>query len=72
MWHTQLQVRPAQGIVYDLRTACCQQLQGLTLRHHVQAKTADAVYRLEADAYCVSDIVMGGAFPLATSALKLS
>src|SRR6187549_1851894 len=72
MWHTQLQVWTAQGIVYDLRDRLLQQLQGLTLRHHVQAKTADSVYRLEADAYCVSDIVMGGAFPLATSALKLS
>jgi len=71
MWHTQLQVTTAQGIVYDLRDRLLQQLQGLTLRHHVQAKTADSVYRLEADAYCVSDIVMGGAFPLATSALKL-
>jgi ABC-type multidrug transport system fused ATPase/permease subunit len=72
MWHTQLQVNTAQRIVYDLRDRLLQQLQGLTLRHHVQAKTADSVYRLEADAYCVSDIVMGGAFPLATSALKLS
>jgi ABC-type multidrug transport system fused ATPase/permease subunit len=71
MWHTQLQVNTAQGIVYDMRDRLLQQLQGLTLRHHVQAKTADSVYRLEADAYCVSDIVMGGAFPLATSALKL-
>jgi ABC-type multidrug transport system fused ATPase/permease subunit len=72
MWHTQLQVNTAQGIVYDLRDRLLQQLQGLTLQHHVQAKTADSVYRLEADAYCVSDIVMGGAFPLATSALKLA
>ena len=74
MWHTQLQVKTAQGIVYDLRDRLLQQLQGLTLRHHVQAKTADSVYRLEADAYCVSDIVMGGAFPMATWAIpsKLS
>jgi ABC-type multidrug transport system fused ATPase/permease subunit len=72
MWHTQLQVNTAQHIVYDMRDRLLQQLQGLTLRHHVQARTADAVYRLEADAYCVSDIVMGGVFPLATSALKLS
>jgi ABC-type multidrug transport system fused ATPase/permease subunit len=72
MWHTQLQVNTAQGIVYDLRDRLLQQLQELTLQHHVQAKTADSVYRLEADAYCVSDIVMGGAFPLATSALKLA
>jgi ABC-type multidrug transport system fused ATPase/permease subunit len=71
MIHTQIQVRTAQRIVYDLRERLLAHIQGLTLRHHIQAKTADSVYRLEADAYCVSDIVMGGVFPLATSALKL-
>jgi ABC-type multidrug transport system fused ATPase/permease subunit len=71
MLHTQIQVRTAQRIVYDLRERLLQHLQGLPLLHHVRAKTADAVYRLEADAYCVSDIVLGGFFPLATSGLKL-
>jgi ATP-binding cassette subfamily B protein/subfamily B ATP-binding cassette protein MsbA len=71
MFHTQIQVDTAQRIVYDLRERLLSHLQGLSLRHHIQAKTADSVYRLEADAYCVSDLVMGGAFPLALSAVKL-
>ena len=71
MLHTQLQVKTGQRIVYDLRERLLAHIQGLTLRHHIQAKTADSVYRLEADAYCVSDLVMGGVFPLATAGLKL-
>jgi ATP-binding cassette subfamily B protein len=71
MLHTQIQVRTGQRIVYDLRERLLGHIQGLPLRHHIQGKTADSVYRLEADAYCVSDIVMGGVLPLATSALKL-
>jgi len=71
MIHTQLQVKTGQRIVYDLRERLLAHIQGLTLRHHIQAKTADSVYRLEADAYCVSDLVMGGVFPLATAGLKL-
>jgi ABC-type multidrug transport system fused ATPase/permease subunit len=71
MFHTQVQVDTGQRIVYDLRERLLSHLQGLSLRHHVQAKTADSVYRLEADAYCISDLVMGGAFPLALSAVKL-
>jgi hypothetical protein len=35
-------------------------LQALGLRHHVVARTADSVYRMEADAYCVHDLVMSG------------
>jgi ABC-type multidrug transport system fused ATPase/permease subunit len=72
MIHTQLQVDSGQRIVYDLRARLLAHLQALGLRHHVAAKTADSVYRLEADAYCVNDLVMGGVFPLATAFLKLA
>ena len=72
MIHTQLQVGAGQRIVYDLRARLLAHLQALSLRHHVQARTADSVYRLEADAYCVNDLVMGGFFPLATAFLKLA
>ena len=65
MVHTQLQVDAGQRIVYDLRGRLLAHLQALSLRHHVLTKTADSVYRLEADAYCVNDLVMGGFFPLA-------
>ena len=72
MIHTQLQVDMGQRIVYDLRSRLLAHLQALPLRHHVLAKTAGSVYRLDADAYCVNDLVMGGVFPLAVAVLKLS
>jgi ABC-type multidrug transport system fused ATPase/permease subunit len=72
MWHTQLQVQTGQRIVYDLRARLLDHLLSLGLRHHITTRTADSVYRLEADAYCVNDLAMGGVFPLAVSALKLT
>jgi ATP-binding cassette, subfamily B, bacterial len=72
MAHTQLQVDTGQRIVYDLRRSLLSHLQALSLRHHVAARTADAVYRLETDAYCVNDLVIGGVFPLAMAVLKLA
>ena len=69
---TQLQVDTGQRIVYDLRARLLSHLQALGLRHHVLTKTADSVYRLESDAYCVNDIAIGGFFPLATAFLKLA
>jgi ATP-binding cassette subfamily B protein len=71
MIHTQLQVQVGQRVVYDLRARLLGHLQALPLRHHVLSRTADSVYRLEADAYCVNDLVLGGVFPLAMAALKL-
>jgi ATP-binding cassette subfamily B protein/subfamily B ATP-binding cassette protein MsbA len=71
MFDTQLQVATGQTVAYDLRTRLLAHLQALSLRHHVLGKTADSVYRLDADAYCVHDLVMGGLLPLATACLKL-
>lgn len=71
MVHTQLQVKTGQHIVYDLRRRLLDRLLALGLRHHLTTRTADAVYRLEADAYCVNDLAMSGVFPLAMSGLKL-
>ena len=71
MAHTQIQVDTAQRIVYDLRRSLLSHLQALSLRHHVAARTADGVYRLETDAYCINDLVIGGVFPLAMAATKL-
>ena len=67
----QVQVDTGQRMVYDLRGRLLEHLQALALRHHVITRTGDAVYRLEADAYCVHDLVMSGLFPLATSVLTL-
>jgi ABC-type multidrug transport system fused ATPase/permease subunit len=72
MVHTQLQVNTGQHIVYDLRRRLLDRLLALSLRHHLTTRTADSVYRLEADAYCVNDLAMGGVFPLAMSGLKLA
>jgi len=71
MLHTQLQVSTGQRILYDLRARLFDHLLALGLRHHVVTRTADSVYRLEADAYCVNDLAIGGIFPLTTAALKL-
>src|SRR5918993_428723 len=70
--HTQIQVDTGQRIVYELRARLLSHLQALPLRHHVLGRTADSVYRLESDAYCVNDLVIGGVFPLTTAALNLT
>ncbi len=72
MVHTQMQVDMAQRVVYRLREQLLHHLQALPLRHHVASRTADAVYRLDADAYCVDDLVIGGVFPLTVAAMNLS
>ena len=69
--HTQLQVDMAQRIVYKLRADLLHHLQALPLRHHLVTKTADSVYRLDSDAYCVDALIIGGLFPLAMAALNL-
>ena len=71
MSHTQLQVHMGQRIVYNLRAMLLTHLQALPLRHHVLARTADSVYRLDADAHCVDDLIIGGLFPLTLAALNL-
>ena len=71
MIHTQLQVKMGQRIVYGLRATLLTHLQALPLRHHVLARTADSVYRLDADAHCVDDLIIGGLFPLTLAALNL-
>ena len=71
MIHTQMQVQVAQRVVYTLRAKLLAHLQALPLRHHVLTPTADSVYRLDADAYCVNDLIIGGVFPLALASLNL-
>ncbi|MBD95383.1 MAG: multidrug ABC transporter ATP-binding protein [Acidobacteria bacterium] len=72
MLHTQLQVQMGQRIVYHLRETLLEHLQALPLRHHLQSRTADSVYRLDADAHCVDDLIIGGLFPLALAAINLT
>jgi ABC-type multidrug transport system fused ATPase/permease subunit len=70
--NTQLQVDTGQRMVYALRGRLLTHLQALGLRHHVMTRTADSVYRLEADAYCVQDLVMTGLLSLFTAVLTLT
>jgi ATP-binding cassette, subfamily B, bacterial len=69
---TQVQVDTGQRMVYDLRGRLFQHLTGLGLQHHITTSTADAVYRVDVDAYAIENLVMSGIFPLATSITALT
>ena len=69
---TQVQVDTGQRMVYDLRRDLFQQLAALGLHHHVTTSTADAVYRVDVDAYAIENLIMSGVFPLATSTIALA
>src|SRR5205085_962835 len=68
---TQVQVDTGQRMVYDLRHRLFEHLTGLGLHHHITKSTADAVYRVDIDAYSIENLVMSGIFPLATSVTTL-
>ena len=70
--HTQLEAVMGQRVVHDLRNRLLEHLQALPLRHHLTHRTADAVYRLDADTYCINDLVTGGALPLTLAGLHLA
>ncbi|MEO7658396.1 MAG: ABC transporter ATP-binding protein, partial [Pyrinomonadaceae bacterium] len=69
--HTQLQVGIGQKLVLDLQRDLFEHLQKLSLRYHQHKGTGDAIYRMSSDSYCISNIVMQGLFPLASSVLTL-
>ncbi|HEX5474408.1 MAG TPA: ABC transporter ATP-binding protein [Vicinamibacterales bacterium] len=71
MEHTQIQVETGQHMIQDLRTRLFVHLQALDMRHHTSVSSGDAVYRLDADAFCIDNLVMTGLFPLASAALTL-
>jgi len=58
-------------MVYDLRARLFAHLQALDMRHHTSVSAGDAVYRIDADAYCIDNLVMKGLFPLGSAALTL-
>jgi ATP-binding cassette subfamily B protein len=64
---TQVQVDTGQRMVYELRRRLFEHLTALGLHHHITTSTADAVYRVDVDAYAIENLVMSGIFPLATS-----
>jgi ATP-binding cassette, subfamily B, bacterial len=68
---TQVQVDTGQRMVYELRHRLFEHLTSLGLHHHITRSTADAVYRVDVDAYAIENLVMSGIFPLATSITAL-
>ena len=59
-------------MVYTLRERLFSHLQSLSLAHHDRTPRGDTVYRLEADAKCVEQLLLRGLFPMAFSALTLA
>ncbi len=70
--HTQLQVGIGQKMVLDVQRDLFEHLQKLSLRYHQQKGTGDAIYRIDADAYCANNIILSGLFPLMSSFLTLA
>jgi len=68
---TQVQVDTGQRMVYDLRARLFEHLTALGLYHHITTSTADAVYRVDVDAYSIENLIMSGLFPLATAVAAL-
>src|SRR5581483_8930817 len=71
LFHTRVQSRLAQRLVLNLRSRLFAHLQYLSLAHHQQYSTADAVYRLDTDAGCLENLLLRGLFPSVFSALTL-
>jgi ABC-type multidrug transport system fused ATPase/permease subunit len=69
--HTRVQARLAQRLVFNLRSRLYEHLQYLSLAHHTETSTADAVVRLDADAGCIEHLLLKGVFPTAFSLLTL-
>jgi ATP-binding cassette subfamily B protein len=70
MVHTQIQVGISQHMVYDLRARLFAHLQAMDMRHHTAVSAGDAVYKIDADAYCIDNLVTG-LFALGSAALTL-
>jgi ABC-type multidrug transport system fused ATPase/permease subunit len=71
MVHTRVQSKLAQQMVFDLRSRLFAHFQYLPLAHHSKSSTAEAVYRLDADAGCLENLLLGALLPAVFSALTL-
>ena len=71
MLHSRLHARIGQSMVFALRSRLFSHLQSLSLVHHDRMPKGDTVYRLEADAACIENLLLRGIFPIAFSALTL-
>ncbi len=70
--HTQIETWVGQRVVHELRNRLLAHLQAMPLTHHLTHRTSDAVYRLDADTYCINDLVTSGVFPIVLASLHLA
>jgi ABC-type multidrug transport system fused ATPase/permease subunit len=71
MAHTRLFTVTGHEVTRDVRQQLFAHLQGLALRHHSRMPVGEAVYRLEADAAALEQLLLRGIFPMVFSALTL-
>lgn len=71
MLHTRLYTVTGHLITRDLRQRLFMHLQALNLRHHARTPIGESVYRLEADAASLEQLLLRGVFPFTFSALTL-
>ncbi|MFL6278492.1 MAG: ABC transporter ATP-binding protein [Vicinamibacterales bacterium] len=71
MLHTRLYTETGHLITRDLRQRLFVHLQALNLRHHAHTPIGESVYRLEADAACLEQLLLRGVLPFTFSALTL-
>ena len=71
MAHTRWFTVTGHELTRDLRQQLFGHLQALALRHHSKLPVGEAVYRLEADAASLEQLLLRGVFPMVFSALTL-
>ena len=71
LYHTRLQTRIGQRIVFDTQARLFGQLQYLSLKHHDAVPTSDAVYRVNTDAKALEQLLLRSLFPMIFSVLTL-
>jgi ATP-binding cassette, subfamily B, bacterial len=71
MAHTWLFTETGHMLTRDLRERLFNHLQRLALLHHSRMPIGESVYRLEADAACLEQLLLRGVFPMTFSAVTL-
>lgn len=71
LYHTRLQTRIGQRIVFDTQSRLFTQLQYLSLKHHDSVTTSDAAYRVNSDSAALEHLVLRSLFPMVFSVLTL-
>jgi ATP-binding cassette, subfamily B, bacterial len=69
--HSRLFTITGQRLTRDLRQRLFVHLQGLALLHHSRTPVGEAVYRLEADASGLEQLLLRGLFPMVFSTMTL-